>query len=416
MDKWPNPSLYSGSGETDDTPSFTPAFATTALYNSLTEQNRQPIAHKKPQGFSPKYDDVMQRNSQRRQLREYEEEYYKNGAYSLDVLGWETKIPDEEIYERLNLNHCVKRAPTLPEIVEDTSRTNPITYIPSRHILGAKVDQKGLPASRCTEHEALTEYYRTVNDYRIRTYDSRYGNDKSTKSLTDNLVFIGEKELEEAAKGISIYWKEWLDDDVDRQLLILGGAETSDGRNKSSIYILDRIMQFFTDSEMQKYKNRLITRDGDVKDSSPEALKAVLVDDWIISGIQMQKVAGDFLRRHPHREDCLEVNLLCASQKSLSLGLGSIFGRSAGGVAQMDINLPVKAYYAAIHGEELKEGVHITGSHSSVDFGFENEIADRRITDGNQLLPPLVNIVRPYRLRGYEPTNIIRMNKIMDYE
>ena len=61
--------------------------------------------------------------------------------------------------------------------------------------------------------------------------------------------------------------------------------------------------------------------------------------------------------------------------------------------------------------------VRVTGFYSSVDYGFEDRISRMIMNRGRvDYMPPLTNIIRPYREEGYVPENIRRVFGGMDGE
>lgn len=72
--------------------------------------------------------------------------------------------------------------------------------------------------------------------------------------------------------------------------------------------------------------------------------------------------------------------------------------------------------HAAESSLSTRSGAHITGFHSSVDFDFENDIgamvAESRSQTGVGTMPPLTNIVRPYRYDGINRSSFVNRKRL----
>ncbi len=358
--------------------------------------------------------EAEQQNKRRADQREAELTYFEAGNYRIDTYDSGTDLSSEAIYRAFEGEHCVKQAPTLAEQAKDESRDNLVTYVKVPYGLGTDTNTAQGKRRTCTEHVALAEYSAALTQI---AYNQAGELDSPTaESLRDNLTFIGEKEYKEAARAMAAYWKEWLDRDESRQLFVLKGAISSASYVKSDEYLFDRILEYFSDEEMVEYQNRLIVDQEQIIDDSPEHLKVVLLDDWTISGAQLRSAAGKFLCNHPNSGSCLEIGLICASKERIALGLEGISGVNMGGIRQKGISIPVKAYYMAhpapLMHEASSRGVHITGAHSSVDYGFENILSEIYTSLKAGSLPPLANVVRPYREDGYHRLNAERLMRV----
>ncbi len=355
---------------------------------------------------------------------EAEESYAEFDNIKLGVADYEAQLTPEEIIERMEIDHSVKQAPRFAEQVLDTTRTNQITYLGEQvDALTTVTSHSDYDSSRATttEHEALAATATFLDD--ADAYGAANGIknwQRLATSLRENLTFIGQKEYVEATKGIADYWKALLEKNPDLQILAVTG-KINTGMVKSDQFLLENILQNFTDEEAEKYKKRLIVDIDDitVRAKEPENIKIVLLDDWTISGSQLKKVAGTIRDRLPQFAECLELQLIAANKRRLTIGLEFL---SVLGIPD-ELAIPVRAYYAAHHAENADgHAAHITGFHSSVDYDFENDINsmlinmhatnDRRseysdippLPDSLKHMPPLTNIVRPYRTAGYKLT------------
>lgn len=379
----------------------------------LYEMFIEPAVEERHKFNEAKIVEAKLQNQRRANQRAAELTYFEADNYKINMYDSDADLSDEAVCQAFEREHCVKKMPTLAKQAEDDSRNNLIISVGAAHGIGVDTNESDYKRRTHTEHDALAEYYATLTKI-AHNADLK---DIATlaESLRDNLTFIGEKEYREAAKATATYWKWWLDKDESRQLFVLKGAISSEDYVKSDEYLFDRILQYFSDEEMAKYKDRLIVRQEDIIDDSPERLKVVLLDDWTISGSQLRSAASSFLSAHPDSGGCLEIGLLCASKERIALGLEGIKGHYVGGILQKDISIPVKSYYMAhtapIMDGDSSRGVHITGAHSSVDYGFENTLTAMRVWGGNPL-PPIANIVRPYREKGYQRVNAARLMRL----
>lgn len=348
--------------------------------------------------------EIQDRNSSRQAQRDAELMYFHAGNVRLDVCDADAKLSGDEIYRQFERDHCVKHAPRLAVQLTDLSRTNLIMIAEENYGLGTGASEDQLSRT-LTEHEALTEYDAALSGLSETNEIAR--------SLRENLTFIGEKEYQEAVGGIATYWKRLLDANQDLQIYVHKGALSSDSYIKSDEYMFDRIIEHFSDQELEKYKHRLIVRAEDIVSDAPDRLRAFLLDDWTISGSQLREAATGFLVDHPDSLGCLEVMLIAASRERISLGLEDIRGPYIGDRREMNISVPVKSYFLAHHAplmeHESSRGVHITGSHSAVDYGFEVLLNKMMGGRKDKMLPPPANIIRPYRRRGYTHKNTIRL-------
>lgn len=357
-------------------------------------------------------DETNVANERRTQQRSAELSYFEADNIVVDTLDRHAQPSDEEIWQQFEREHCVKAAPILEEQAAQQTRTNEITYLELAHTVGTHTDNDTYlyDHRHTTEHEALATYVSMLKSVNARR--------SQAQDMIDNLTFIGEAEYAEAVRGIATYWKHLLDSQPDLQLFVLKGAISSKGRVKSDEYMFDRIVSHFSDEELARYKNRLIIRDSDIAQDNPEHLRVVLLDDWTISGSQLRYAAHEFLKQHPDSQACMEVCLIAASKERIALGLEEIRGIQKGYSVEADISLPLKAYFMAHHArytDSSARGVHITGAHSAVDYGFEEEL-DRIYGGSGKTMPPLANIVRPYRQTGYRRESTARIMRLYDMD
>jgi hypothetical protein len=219
--------------------------------------------------------------------------------------------------------------------------------------------------------------------------------------MLDSLTFIGEKEYAEGAAGLAAYWKRYLDSDPGVQLCAL--AYISRGSVKSDAYLLERILENFSDQELKRYAGRLIVGIRHLS-APPKKTKIVLLDDWTISGSQMRHARGRLLEDLPLSNGTgaarsytksLEINLLTASEQRIHKGLEDCEGAEK--------NPPVKAYFMSHKSDgrvkAKANGGYTSGTHSSVDYDFIGILT--RIMDSLDVkearLPRLAIVARPYK-------------------
>lgn len=351
--------------------------------------------------------EIKQANSRRADQSAAERTYFASGSMELHAHEATEQLSDEQIINALEYDHVVKEIPEFNSIVDDESRTNIIRavtdslYEMSTNDLGSNPRGK---VETMTEYQALQDYKRFIRKLPRRT-------EKAFRDSLDNdLSFIGEKEYNEAAEGIAKYWKSFLDKADDTQVFVSTTVTKDGGYTKSDTYMLDRILGYFSDDELKRYANRLIMHDNDITQKSPDKIKVVLLDDWTISGSQLRSGYGNFSHKYPELVGSMEIQLMIATKDRLAMGLENMTRSSHKGY-ENSIPTIVRSYYVARQVEDIDHesahGARITGSHSSVDFGFTGDV--NKIKRRDDPMPALSCIVRPYRAKDYEPRNINRL-------
>ncbi len=343
---------------------------------------------------------------------EAEATYADFGSIIVETAGATERLTRDDIVERMETDHVVKEAPRFAEQVGDVTRTNPIMYM---HDMDrpqpAAASDPDFTHKRTvmTEHDMLVgmdTFLRDVEEY-ARGEDTLVTEHDFAKALRENLTFIGQKEYLEATRGIADYWKALLDKNPDQQILAVTGKINSI-RVKSDQYLLEHILQNFTDEEAEKYHKRLIVDAEDVTATDPKNLRIVVLDDWTISGSQLRYVVSHVKETLPGFEASVEMQLVAAREQRIKDGFNAT---SESFNDPKDIRVPLRAYYMAHHSDHaIRSSAHITGFHSSVDYDFETTIGwtvatlQRQGAPQNlQTMPPLTNIVRPYRREGGYP-------------
>lgn len=350
-------------------------------------------------------------------------ETYENNVIITPAASNEVIYEDEQV-ARLVTDHAVKWAPSLSEQLEDgDTRTNAVIYFegqpPTSFMdIFQKIQEDG-EAAVTSEHAALEGLRTFLEEHLMRTTDKELR--EKASGLSEELTFIGEKEYQEATTAIAVYWKHELRQNKDLQLCAIAGVSASPEyeRNstiKSDSYLLDTILSHFSDEEMEEFRGRLQTNPEYITATQPEDMKIVLLDDWIISGQQMQTARYNFLQEYPQYENSFEIQLVAARQEDINMGFS--LPDKSGKVRQ---DAPIRAYYVARESlsAERAAGARITGVHSSVDYGFRHDLTklaleaskDGASTDSAKTPPALANIKRPYRQDGFVLENIARLQR-----
>ena len=400
---------------------FTPECAE-KLFSNASQGIRDRFEHEHRQAMldaldqrTQKRQEVTAANERRKEQRQVELELYGEGAIVIEPLRPQKRPSLEHIYDGLEYDHCVKVAPRLQDQLRDRSRRHDmISYIgETRYAMGTAThySEHAAKVRRTSELAALKAYVELLD-----RHDEVGSTEKgvSLSSLRDDITYIGKNEYKEAVRGIATYWKTLLDRDPKQQIFICTQAIGSEHFVKSDEYMIDRLVAQFSNEELERYKGRFTMNRSDIMESNPKDVRIVLVDDWTISGSQLRGAASEFIRRFPQFAGRIEIQLIAASRERISLGLEEITGKASesGGWAETELTMPVRAYYVAHAANSLDssaKGACITGSHSSVDYGFEN-VLGRLIAGSNLTMPPIANIVRPYRADGYRRVYPTRMD------
>lgn len=221
-------------------------------------------------------------------------------------------------------------------------------------------------------------------------------------SIMENLSFIGKREFDEAVRGIGEYWKQYLDQDANNKLVILRGISDSEkypGRTKSDSYLIDKVLDTFSDEELLRYQNRMPDNIAAVRSLDPKNVRIVLADDWTISGQQLSRAYQDIVKDPDNSKfrDNIEINLIVSSAGRIAEGL-----RSADTHPSVD-SVKVKAYYKAHNAPKAKFGAHVSGTHSTanIDFGDVIERMHKHLQKlgfAQDELPTLATVVSPYKM------------------
>jgi len=300
--------------------------------------------------------------------------------------------------ERMERQGFAKEAPRFTEQVNDTTRTNLITR-----------ELKSGGNEIASEYDSL----QGLKHFLTRAQELHGPNTaRKVKSIEDNLTFIGKKEYDEAARGIAESWRQRLQSNPNAQIGVIIGR-IARGVYKSDAYLLDTVLQHFSEEELEGLNGRLVLNPAELT-ADPKDVSVVLLDDWTISGQQLSMAGAGILSRYPQYRDKLEIQLVAATKEKIEKGLtitgdsDAVYGEN---LPTPDVTIPIRAYYAAhesdMKGAATRSGAHITGYQSSVDFDFEQELESLSRTED----APLTHIFRPYR-HGYKMNRLARFGDI----
>jgi hypothetical protein len=268
---------------------------------------------------------------------------------------------------------------------------------------GESYEQKSL-----TAHDTLVglrDFLKTASEE-----DNKFKDVAS--SMLETLTFIDKKEYDEAARYFAEDWRRRLNEGPQAQLCILLTGMKHALVVKSGEYLFDNVLKNFTDSELKQFRGRLVGSPEDLT-ASAENVSIILLDDWTISGKQLEEAGHELALAYPAYRDRLEVQLIAATEKVVKDGLSVLISDNPlpGKFEWEYQTTPISAYYKA-HDDPLHapfSGAHITGAHCSVDYDFNTSIESIATFSNNKTMPPATNIVRPYRQKDYEPTQIKKL-------
>jgi hypothetical protein len=324
----------------------------------------------------------------------------------LNKFGFKPAAPVEtylldETTKKIESDGFFTEAPLLSEILDDESRTNKLSYWKSdkskREEMRSKIAPLEEEVVELTEHEALVELDEFLNFAAIELSGSEDPDilalSQEANKIRTELNYIGDKEIQAAAAGMAGLWKHYLSEDPKKQICVPQEiVRTPDYKGKkSSEYMYYQILKSFSPEELARYGKQIITDPRELK-RDPKFVKIVILDDWSISGTQLGNAYGSlFSVLDPKYLDKVEINLAAATKYQLTEG--RVQGRK----------LPIKSYFR-INSKTYEisdyERPIISGTHSSVDFGFELSI-EKIVKALNSLnpakkvyMPPCTNILR----------------------
>jgi hypothetical protein len=256
-------------------------------------------------------------------------------------------------------------------------------------------------------------------------------------AILQGLDYISREDLKTATEGLALYWTDYLEADTRNRILVIG-----DGRKSRKL-----ISEMVTQQLPEKLRERVEHQDEQYVDGlaviaeqngTPftdeqyreyiNHMKLVVLDDWMATGSQISLVIGNEARfavrfgqliGRDLRDELegivlknVEINLCIATYHQIIDGLTAQEG------PVVDSHFPVKSYWRKQSEVTIpsyaydKDGVAyqrprpvhnlITGAHSSTDDALEKPCAEMVKILKNEYsitspMPPLTNLVRPYR-------------------
>jgi|GEM_PF-6560243 len=355
--------------------------------------------------------------------------YHRLGNIITNPLEDDVDAEDREIAWRLEIDHVVKNAPYLKDQVGDVTRINSVDFVEGmQQGLGtlAHTKQEEESIAHVSEYEALNNLWEFLAEAQDDTaLDTRLRG--LIQGIKNEISFIGEKELEDAARGLALYWKDRMDKNPRKPLVILpidqdlspNGFNGEGAMTKSSTYLLDKVLGYFSDADIQKYHKQLRFGFEGMGRSALKNARVIILDDWSLSGRQLKGARSRLIEQYPQLGlGGLEINLVAASQELIHIGLEGDGDGFHASLPHDAPRTPVRAYYMTRSPESFTHtspGGFVTGAHSATDYALENvlgAVVNRHAEDEPptilSTMPPLTNIVRPYRKEGYATHNIQR--------
>jgi hypothetical protein len=306
--------------------------------------------------------------------------------------------------------------PGLAEQAADPDVKGTVRYIRQAE---AKGDQRSQPEDEVLEQpEALS--LKELRAFLQHVSETAHASDSpedvelaaQATDMLEHLTYIGEREMTAATAQIASAWKQYLDEDPGRQLFMWARAL------KSSVYVLDQVLGNFSDEELEAYRGRLhflydATLPQKRQPVAPTDYKVVMVDDWVGTGRQISEAYSTDVERYwPYDQPPkTEIQLIATTEAMQQDGLVTNNGSHG-------VHIPVKAIHKARPGTDGQP--YITGRHSSTDDRFEVPISKMvqslqgRHGEPEATMPPLTNVVRPYRDSNYQPSQVLRVAKKYD--
>lgn len=325
-----------------------------------------------------------------------------NGALLLNsILTCSSQGCIDQLPTTFNWGRWIKELPNFSQQMAQGNRDNPIYFKRRLYRANGEQDEGCDQSGVASEGEAMKELQEILSDIR----NNEGVHDISLQQMLEGISFIGQREYEEAVFGIANQWKSWLNQGDNHQICpLVGVISRSDSKTyhqmvKSDEYMLERILSNFSDEELRRYSGRLVLNADDLYiDGLPEERQILLIDDWSISGTQMAQAYGVLRKEMRDLAKEIKIQLIVGAEELITAGFEytSCYRRDS-------IFLPVHSYYRAHSIPAAEDGAVITGSHSSVDYGFVNEFTDNNnvyINDAILTIPILAAIERPYRLPG----------------
>jgi hypothetical protein len=238
---------------------------------------------------------------------------------------------------------------------------------------GNKTNVSSTEAGELAKLQKILSNTRSTIEARAATQGETEKLNELRKTLEefDELAFIGKPELDEAVDGIAGYWADKLKADPRTTITVL--AATREDMGGSFDYMYKRVVNAISelgdvsDAEKADFASRIkFSRRFDPAMLQDPDAKFMFLDDWSISERSLKNHSLSILNNVSEGDQAAllnrsEVNLVFAFPEQIEEGI------KLGEVAQP---VAVKGYFKARHGY-FDGNVHVTGTHASVDYGFE---------------------------------------------
>lgn len=236
-------------------------------------------------------------------------------------------------------------------------------------------------------------------------------------NFKEKFTFLGEQEFNEACQGVARLWVEYMAQSPKHIINVY----KHDASNKSYEVIRQNIVSRAQQmAEGTVVLDRLKIDEADWQDS-PDA-KLVIVDDWIAGGSTMTRLVNGAVGIANHKNlpglaNKIEAHLLIARK-------GQTEKTSHDFHAEREYN--TRAYFETKISDNNNE-ITMSGAHSSVDIGFENNLQymARQMQENGQgrELPLLTYLDRSYspQVKGMTPeikqilTQVAELNGVHDH-
>ena len=275
------------------------------------------------------------------------------------------------------------------------------------------VSTYGSEVVELSEADAVHDYYDFLSQaHEIAATDTTPEGEevrRLAQSYAEDLRFLSTKDFESACTGLARSQAEFLQENPQRSVLFFVHPNNLE---KSQGFVAGRIQQEM-DKDFAGRSEVVSPRDFGglariLEGKDPADVKLVLADDWTVSGNHLRNDTARLVQRLRHEglsEEWvkrIEINLLVARKDQIDDGFKQVSETEE--TLEMEEPIPVKAYFEtpSINGVFSDDPVP-TGSHSSVDYGFEMVMGrlQQYISQHDRMkhirLPYLASIKRSYR-------------------
>ncbi|MCL2037868.1 hypothetical protein FWG95_02600 [Candidatus Saccharibacteria bacterium] len=274
----------------------------------------------------------------------------------------------------------------------------------------------------CAEGEGLEQLYTFLNEI---TSSEDFGERSRAlaRSILHGLVFVGRPELDKATDEIAGGWQEWLDSGKDHRILLpsIHYNPPDHKRHKSQVLVLSQVLQKLALPQAHAERGSLhdglkirMAQSQDLGRVDPDKERVVILDDWMITGLQMRKTLnrlfrgaklGDERERYLFNDEPCPFDI--ATQESPQFDeerlLAALCIELVAGSHQVidhELMLDIEYDPLVIMKAQVTEGQkypHISGSHSSALDGFcqplqslEDAYNERRKNKVRLILPRII--------------------------